>query len=243
MGYGKWIAGGLGWAVFGPVGGIIGFLVGSAIDGSTTGVKTTGGRRIEGPTTRGDFMVSLLVLTGAVMKADGTVKKGELDYVKQYLLRSFGAEAATDGIKILRDILKQEIPVADVARQIGQHLDNSSKLQLLQFLFGIAKADGHTHEAEVKIIQLISNYMGVANSDFTSIKSMFYNDIHVAYSVLGLEKTATNDEIKKAYRKMAIEYHPDKVAYLGEDVQKSANEKFQKLIAAYESIKKERGIA
>jgi DnaJ like chaperone protein len=133
--------------------------------------------------------------------------------------------------------------VADVARQIGQHLDNSSKLQLLQFLFGIAKADGHTHEAEVKIIQLISNYMGVASSDFTSIKSMFYNDIHVAYSVLGLEKTATNDEIKKAYRKMAIEYHPDKVAYLGEDVQKSANEKFQKLIAAYDSIKKERGIA
>jgi len=242
MSYGKWIAGGLGWAVFGPVGGIIGFLVGSAIDGST-GTKINRTSSADGPTTRADFMVSLLVLTAAVMKADGTVKKGELDYVKQYLLRSFGEEAAKDGIKILRDVIKQDIPVADVARQIGQHLDNSSKLQLLHFLFGIAKADGHTHKNEVDVIQLISNYMGVHSSDFTSIKSMFVSDINVAYTILGIEKTATDEEVKKAYRKMAIEYHPDKVAYLGEDVQNSAKEKFQKLIEAYESIKKERGIA
>ncbi|MDA3891724.1 MAG: TerB family tellurite resistance protein [Salinivirgaceae bacterium] len=242
MSFGKWIAGGLGWAVFGPVGGIIGFLVGSAIEGSTA-KKITGGQRREGPTTRGDFMVSLIVLTAAVMKADGVIKKGELEYVKEYFKRSFGAEAATDAIKMLRDVLKQEIPVADVARQIGSHLDNSSKLQLLHYLFGIAKSDGHTHRNEVEIIQLISNYMGVSSSDFTSIKSMFYSDMYVAYNILGLDKNATNDDVKKAYRKMAVEYHPDKVAYLGDDVQKSAKEKFQKINEAYKSIKKERGIA
>lgn len=242
MSFGKWIAGGLGWAVFGPVGGIVGFLVGSAIEGSGA-KKIAGGRQTEGPTTRGDFMVSLIVLTAAVMKADGTVKKGELDYVKQYFLRSFGNEAANDAIKMLRDILKKEIPVADVARQIGQHLDNSSKLQLLHYLFGIAKADGFTHRTEVEMIQVISNYMGVANHDFTSIKSMFYTDMHISYSILGVDKNATDDEIKKAYRKMAVEYHPDKVSYLGEDVQTSAKEKFQKINEAYNTIKKERGIA
>ena len=242
MSFGKWIAGGLGWAVFGPIGGIIGFLVGSALEGSTI-TNPQGHSQSAGRTTRGDFMVSLTVLTAAVMKADGVIKKGELDYVKEYYKRSFGEEAAADAIKMLRDILKQQIPVNDVARQIGQHLDNSSKLQLLHYLFGISKADGHTHRSEVEIIQLISNYMGVSSHDFTSIKSMFYTDMHIAYSILGLDKNATNDDVKKAYRKMATEHHPDKVAYLGEDVQKSAKEKFQKIQEAYESIKKERGIA
>lgn len=242
MSLGKWIAGGLGWAVFGPIGGIIGFLVGSAFE--TPGKKSLkGGQRVEGPTTRGDFMVSLIVLTAAVLKADGKIKKGELDYVKQYFLRSFGKEAATDAVRMLRDVLKQEIPVADVARQIGQHLDNSSKLQLLHYLFGIAQADGHTQRSEVDLIQVISNYMGVNSSDFTSIKAMFFKNLHISYSILGVNKTATNEEIKKAYRKMAVEYHPDKVSYLGEDVQNSAKEKFQKIIEAYEAIKKERGIA
>lgn len=240
MSFGKWIAGGLGWAVFGPVGGIIGFIVGHALEGTTTNNK---GQAQAGRTTRGDFMVSLTVLTAAVMKADGVVKKGELDFVKEYFKRSFGADAATDAIKMLRDVLKQQIPIADVAKQIGQHLDNSSKLQLLHYLFGIAKADGHTHQSEVDVIQLISNYMGVGSIDFNSIKSMFYSDVNVAYRILGLDKNASDDDIKKAYRKMAIEYHPDKVAYLGEDVQKSAKEKFQKIQEAYESIKKERGIA
>lgn len=241
MSFGKWIAGGLGWAVFGPIGGIIGFLVGHALEGST--VVNGKDQPRPGRTTRGDFMVSLTVLTAAVMNADGVVKKGELEYVKEYFKRSFGSEAAADAVKMLRDILKQQIPVADVARQVGQHLDNSSKLQLLHYLFGIAQADGHTHRSEVEIINLISNQMGVSATDFISIKSMFYKDMHVAYSILGLNKNASDDEVKKAYRKMAVEYHPDKVAYLGEDVQKSAKEKFQKIQEAYESIKKERGIA
>lgn len=241
MSFGKWIAGGLGWAFFGPIGGILGFLVGSAFDGSQS-FKATGTQQQAGSTTKGDFMVSLIVLTASVMKADGVVKKAELDFVKQYLNRSFGQEAATDAIRMLRDILKQEIPVSEVSRQVGQHLDYSSKLQLLHYLFGISSADGHTHIKEVEVILLISNYMGIRTSDFNSIKAMFYSDTHVAYSILGISPEATNEEIKKAYRKMAVEYHPDKVSYLGEEVQKSAKEKFQKLTDAYESIKKERGL-
>lgn len=240
MSFGKWIAGGLGWAFFGPIGGILGFLVGSAFDGSQN-IKGSQGQRTQGPTTKGDFMVSLIVLTAAVMKADGVVKKAELDYVKKYLIRSFGQEAATDAIRMLRDILKQEIPVSEVSQQVGSHLDYSSKLQLLHYLFGISSSDGHTHIKEVEVIQTISNYMRIRTTDFNSIKAMFYSDTHIAYSILGISPNATNDEIKKAYRKMAIEYHPDKVSYLGEDVQKSAKEKFQKIADAYESIKKERG--
>jgi DnaJ like chaperone protein len=138
-------------------------------------------------------------------------------------------------------VLKQQIPVQDISRQIGQHLDYSSKLQLLHYLFGISSSDGQTKLNEVELIKQISGYMGVGASDFNSIKSMFYSDTHMAYSILGLQPNATNDEIKKAYRKMAVEYHPDKVSYLGEDIQNSAKEKFQKINEAYESLKKERG--
>ncbi len=238
MSLGKWIAGGLGWAVFGPIGGIVGFLVGSAIEGGTNNL---GKGKSSRATTRGDFMVSLIVLTAAVMKADGKVKKAELDFVKQYFLRSFGKDAANDAIKMLRDVLKKEIPLSDVSRQIGQNLDYSSKLQLLHYLFGISSADGVTNRKEVELIMAISNYMSIKTSDFNSIKSMFYSDTHVAYSILGISSDATEDEIKKAYKKMAVEYHPDKVSYLGEDVQNSAKEKFQKISTAYESIKKDRG--
>jgi DnaJ like chaperone protein len=240
MSLGKWIAGGLGWAFFGPIGGIVGFLVGSAFDASDT-LKLTEGRGPSSSTTRADFMVSLLVLTAAVMKADGVVKKAELEFVKKYLLRSFGYEASQDAIRMLRDILKQEIPVQDVSRQIGQHMDYSSRLQMLHYLFGISSADGETKKSEVELIHLISINMGIGQSDFNSIKSMFYNDTHIAYSILGLTPESTDEEIKKAYRKMAVEYHPDKVAYLGDDVQHTAKEKFQKLNEAYESIKKQRG--
>ena len=62
------------------------------------------------------------------------------------------------------------------------------------------------------------------------------------YEILGVGKSASDDEIKKAFRKLAVKYHPDKVSQMGEDVQKAAKEKFQKLNAAYETIKKQRGI-
>jgi DnaJ like chaperone protein len=238
MSLGKWIAGGLGWAIFGPIGGILGFLAGSALEGSGNNI----GENRQQATTRGDFMLSLIVLTASVMKADGKIKKGELDYVKQYFLQAFGRDSAADAVKMLRDILKQEIPVYAVARQIGQNLDNSSKIQLLHYLFGIAKADGHIAQSEIDLIQSISDYMGVFSGDFMSIKAMFVKDVNEAYSILGVSKEATNEEIKKAYKKKAIEFHPDKVAYLGEDVQESAKNKFQKINEAYEIIKKERSI-
>lgn len=236
MSFKKWIAGGLGWAFLGPIGGIIGFLIGSAFDSDITTTKT------QGTTRRGDFIVSLTVLTAAVMKADGVIKKGELDYVKNYFVQAFGKEAATNAIRMLRDILKQQIPVGKVSQQIAQNLDYSSRLQLLHYLFGIANADGFTNNAEVLTIKQIAEYMSISSNDFNSIKSMFYEDTNTAYSILGLNPNATNDEVKKTYRKMAIEYHPDKVAYLGEDVQKAAKEKFQKISQAYETIKKERNM-
>lgn len=238
--FGKWIVGGLGWVMGGPIGGLLGFLVGSMVDSTTS--QTSSYTSIDKHTTPGAFGVSLLVLIAAVMKADGKVVKSELDYVKQFFVRQFGKESAKEALMMLRDLLKKDIPLKDVCSQIGRNMDYSSRLQLLHLLFNVSIADGMIHQSEADIIERISGYLGVGTSDYLSIKNMFMPETDSSYKILEIEKPASNDEIKKAYRKMAMKYHPDKVSHLGDDFRKSAEEKFKKVNEAYEKIKKERNI-
>jgi len=238
---GKWITGGLGWAFFGPIGGILGFVVGSMFD-NTQVIYGRQDNQTNLQTTQGGYIMSLLVLVAAVMKADGKVLKSELEYTKQFFVNAFGVSAAQEAIRILRDLLNQNIPVTDVCRQIRQNMDHPSRLQLLHFLFGIAAADGVVHPEEHKLIKHIAEQMGISQKDYESIESMFVANTDAAYKILEADPSATDDELKKAYRKMALKYHPDKVHYLGEEVQKAAHEKFQKVNEAWEIIKKQRGI-
>ncbi len=239
--YSKWIAGGLGWAFGGPIGGIIGFAVGSMLDGAaeTNRLGPKGGQSATSP---GDFNMSLLVLSAAVMKANGKVKKSELEYVKKFLVGQFGERNARDLLLALRDILDRPIPLSDVTAQISMNMAAPMRVQLMQYLFGIARADGTVDTNELELLKRISNGMNLSSADFNSLKSMFYVDTASHYDVLNIKKTATDTEVKKAYRKLAVEYHPDKVSNLGEDYQKAAKEKFQKVQTAYEEIKKERGM-
>jgi len=235
--YGKWVGGGLGWAFGGPIGGILGFALGSMFQGGQSGQ----GYRIGMPTQTGDFNVSLLVLTAAVMKADGTVKKSELDYVKSFYVQNFGVEASKRYIKTLGEILKHDINVGDVSRQIGRFMDYSSRLQLMHYLFGVAMADGRVDQSEAALISEIAGYMGINISDFQSLKAMFVKDTDSAYKILEITPDESDEEVKFAYREMAKKYHPDLVSHLGEDIQGAAEKKFQTVNEAYEAIKKERG--
>jgi DnaJ like chaperone protein len=238
--FGKWLGGGLGFVMGGPIGGLLGFLVGSMVDSTTVHTSTYSPGQVR--TTQGDFGVSLLVLIAAVMKADGKVVKSELDYVKQFFLRQFGPESAAEATIMLRDFLKKDIPLMDVCQQIGRNMDYSSRLQLLHLLFNISLADGSIHPSELDIIGKISGYLNISSTDFVSIKNMFVPETDSLYKILEIERSASDDEVKKAFRKMAMKYHPDKVSQLGEDYGKIAEEKFKKVNEAYEKIKKERNM-
>ena len=241
--FGKWIGGGLGWAFGGPIGALLGYAVGSVIDNAKRvdfdTFKAQAGQRHTAP---GDFGVSLLVLSAAVMKADGKVLKSELAYVKRFFEQQFGQASTAEHMLLFKEILKQEVDVGKVCLQIRSNLGVHARLQMLHFLFGIARADGHVDKAEVAMIEQIANSLNIGMGEFNSIKAMFVKDADAAYKILDLQPDSTDEELKKAYRKMALKYHPDKLQHLGEDFQKASKEKFLAVKEAYETIKKERGI-
>jgi DnaJ like chaperone protein len=240
--FGKWIGGTLGWTLGGPIGALAGFVLGTLFDISE---KTDGNAKAYPAgmrTTPNDYLFSLLVLVSAVLKADGKIMKSELNYVKEFFKVNFGVEGAQNALKVLQDLTKQNIPVTDVCQQIKNYMDYPGRLQLIHFLFGIAASDGEIHPDELKLIRQISENLGITTADYTSIEAMMIPKTDWAYDVLEISSAASNEEVKKAYRKMAVKYHPDKVSYLGEEVQQAANEKFKKVNEAYNLISTERGI-
>jgi DnaJ like chaperone protein len=242
---GKWIGSGLGWAFGGPIGALIGFAVGSALDNASGEKEDFNYSSTKKRTYRSqpdDFGVSLLVLVAAVMKADGKILKSELEYVRKFFLKQFGSERTKEHLITLREVLKKDIPLQDVCLQIKTYTMHPARLQLLHLLFGVAAVDGEVHSSELKVISQISAYLGISQKDYNSIKAMFFKEVDGDYKILEITKSATNGEIKKAYRKMAVKYHPDKVVHMGEEFQKSAKEKFQRVQEAYENLKKNRGI-
>ena len=121
-------------------------------------------------------------------------------------------------------------------------MEHPMRLQLMYYLFGIAQADGNVDKSELRILESIANYLGLNTKDFESLKAMHYKDTESAYKILEIEASCSDDDVKKAYRKMAMKYHPDKVRGLGEQHEKAANDKFLQVQNAYEQIKKERGM-
>ena len=249
----KWLGAGLGFTFGGPIGAAIGFAVGSFVDGFSVDEfsqeqidyqrdrgSTRGRRGVN--TQSGDFEMSLLVLASIVIKSDGKVDQRELDFVRSQFLTMYGKQRANSAFKLFKGVIKKEVSARQVCIQIREHMSHASRLQLLHFLFGIAKADEFVSEKEVEEIRRISGYLYINQNDYESIKAMFYDASDNAYKILEITKKASDDELKSAYRKMAKKYHPDKVQDLGEEHIKGAQEKFQNIQAAYEKIKNERGI-
>ena len=254
--FASWLGASLGFTLGGPIGALIGFAVGSFVDGFKfegfqqeqidyergRQTQTRGRQRPrQSQTESGDFEISLLVLASVVIKADGKVDQRELDYVRQHFVQMYGKERANSAFRLFSGILKKKVSVRQVSMQIREHMSHASRLQLVHFLFGISKADGNVTSSEEQEIRKIAGYLYINQRDYVSIKAMFFNAVDSAYKILEITKAATNDEVKKAYRRMAKKHHPDKLQDLGPEHIKVAQEKFQKIQEAYEKIKDERG--
>jgi len=227
------------------VGYLAGYLIEQLYNGSQKGAKGFGrgkAQSSEQTVTPKDFELNLLSLASLVIKADGKVNQKELDYVRQYFVASYGKERANATFRVFNDVIKnREINTFRIATYISHNTRYESRLQILHFLFGIAKADGHVSENEDQKIKEISRFFRVHNKDFESIRAMFYSEAGNAYKILEIDKSATDSEIKKAYRSMAKKYHPDKLQHLPEHLIKGAQEKFLAVQKAYEQLQSERG--
>lgn len=300
MGSAKWIGGLLGWVSGGPIGALLGYFLGSAVekfidvarqlpgDGSGTGGygsgggygtggssrggygggagtggyggytgrpggyqqqtggyrTSTGGRGYSTTEQRNSFFVSLMVLSSAVIKADGQVSQSELNCVREFIRRNFGDSVVDEAMRMLDGFNRQQVNIYSVGPQIADNMNYSQRLQLFHYLVQIATADGNFSKSEKSVLEAIGAVIRLNNSDINSVIAMFYreND-ESAYAVLGISPNATDDEVKSAYRRMAMKNHPDKVASLGPEVQKAAEEKFRQIQDAYETIKRQRGMS
>jgi len=237
--FAKWVGGAIGWALGGPIGGLIGFSLGYLWDNATLlpVTREQSRERYRGSRThQGDFTVSLLVLSAAVMKADEKVLKSELNYVRAFLLQQFGEAKTTELLRVLRDLLQRDIPLEPVCAQIKTFMSHPQRLQLVHFLIGIANADGTFHKDEWAVIRTIASHLGVSRADLESMEAMYGMATDRYYRILEIHETATKEEIKVAYRKMAKKYHPDRLGDVGEDVRSAAVEKFRQVQGAYDKL-------
>ncbi|MEA1786617.1 TerB family tellurite resistance protein [Arenibacter sp. GZD96] len=242
----KWVAAILGFVVFKFPGAILGFFVGSLID--SLGNKKSGGSLFgdvgRAQVSPADFELHLISLCSIVIKADGTVSQREMDYVQRYFVSTYGKEKANAIFRTFNEInKKKELSVERICETLRQRTRYEVRLQLVHFLFGIAQADGSVSAAEIDKIYDIARFLQLGRRDFESIQAMFVKSVDNAYKILEIEKAATNEEVKKAYRTMAKKYHPDRVNTENEAIKKGAEEKFKEVQKAYEEIQQERGMA
>ena len=248
--FSKWLGAGIGFTFGGPIGAILGFVAATVVDKFTNEdfVKEQQNyqkdfQQKRAQTLSGDFEISLLILASVVIKADGKVDERELNFVRSQFVGMYGKDRANKAFQLFKGMMKKQVSSRQVCIQIRQHMPHSSRLQLIHFLFGIAKADEYVSDIEVDEIRKIAGYLYVNQYDFESIKAMFYKSSDSAYKILEVETSVTDSELKTAYRKMVKKYHPDNLIGLGDEHLKGAKEKFQRIQEAYEAIKNERGIS
>ena len=262
MAAGKWIGGFLGWMVGGPLGALAGVAVGALFDKGLDSVNTPGsnggaaGSGVYGESMgyegqRNSFLFAMLVLVSYIIKADGRVMHAEMEFVRRFLRNNFGDMAARQGEDILMRLFEEHKhsgsaafrnTVADCCAQIAANMDYAQRLQLLNLLVLVAKADGTVQAEEVEAVRECATWMRMASSDIDSMLNLGGDSLDAAYKVLGVPPTATDDEVRRAYRKLALQHHPDRVATLGEDIRRAAEKKFQEINDAKERIYKARGI-
>lgn len=236
----RWILAVLGFAIYRFPGLIMGYLIGYYIDNLKVGNVNTQSKPRVSPA---DFELNLLSLASLVIKADGKVSQTELDYVRMYFVQAYGKERANATFRTFNEVIKKrEVNALNICNYLKTRTRYEARLQIVHFLFNVANADGYVSPMEVDKIRSMANYLGLRIADFESIKAMFFKTADSAYTILEIDKSATDNEVKTAYRKMVKKYHPDKLQHMDEAHQKGAEAKFRKVQEAYEQIRKERGI-
>ncbi|MFD1314138.1 TerB family tellurite resistance protein [Namhaeicola litoreus] len=247
-GFSKFILAFLGFFIAGSVGGLIGFGLGYLFDEYVLGQLIQYTQTDSTHKKAVGFEINVLFLAAVVIKVDGNINQRELHFVRNAFLSMYGKERANSAFKMFKSIIqsKSKINTRQVCLNVNEHMQMAERINLLRFLFNVAKADGQVGALEVNKLKSISNYLYISSYDFESVKRLFYKEQQTvsrnSYAILGLDNTASNEEIKSAYRKLVKKYHPDKIRTLTSAQIEASEEKFREVQKAYEKIQLARGM-
>ncbi|MEK9788200.1 MAG: molecular chaperone DjiA, partial [Flavobacteriaceae bacterium] len=207
----KWITAFLGYSFFRFPGALLGFFIGGIVERFFYSSGSWSQQRVQ--TNRpAAFQLNLLALAATVIKADGAVKKQELQFVRNFFITNYGPQNANSIFERFNaEVKKEKQNIPELTRIFNQRTLYETRLQILHFLFGVANADGSISQPELSKVEQIAAALGIRPHDLESIKAMFIKATDSAYKILDIPQTATNEEVKKAYRAMAKKYHPDKL--------------------------------
>lgn len=248
----QWIFAIIGFKLFGFLGGIGGYFLGSWV-GTLFQARPTAQQvhHYQQQGERQGFLYSLMVLSAHVIQADGKIMHSEMEIVRRFLRSNFDEATSQRAEKILKELFEQrkvqtashwQQQIFACCAQIRQVMSEEHRLQLMAFLAEIAKADGKVDEPEINALRELASALLLSQQVVDQLLALGGDKLEDAYKVLGISPDASDEEVKKAYKKLALQYHPDRVATLGDDVKAAANKKFQEINQAKDMVYKARGL-
>jgi len=254
------IGGALGFFIAGgPLGAVVGALIGGALDDGPAPQRhrqVGGGRQRPRGFSKADrsflFVLNLVGLMTVVARADGTLDNREVRAMRVFFEGlGFRGEDLETIRQLMKEAVSTDLNLLAICGEYERISTYEERLLMLRALYLVAAADGVLHRSERSVIDRVVSHIGISEADHRSIRSEFERarprredrvPRSESYAALGLTPSASDEEVKKAYRDMARRYHPDKVNHLGEEFVKLATEKFQDIHRAYDAIRKERGL-
>ncbi len=250
---GKMVGGTIGFMIGGPIGAVAGAAFGHTFVDKKNGDQSFIDSKIYQRLSYGEeaqltFFVAAFSMLAKIAKADGRVSEKEIESIDSFMLNDLhlDSQSKQSAINIFRQAVNSPETFEDFAIQFYNTFSNQPRIidLMMDILFRVSAADGGITPEEDHLLLSAARIFHYSPSDYTRLKSIYVRESNRFYSVLQCDETASNDEIKKQYRKLVSEYHPDKIASKGlpEEFIKFAGDKFREIQEAYNHIKKERKI-
>ena len=253
---GKVVGGTIGFAIGGPIGAIAGAAFGHTLDKKEQRYLSSGsigsnqglGRLSNNEEAQLTFFIAAFSMLAKISKADGRVSEIEISSVEEFMQRDLNLdnESKTTARNIFREAVNSNEHFNAFAVQFYGVFRTQPRLieLMMDMLLRVSTADGTISSEEEVLLFSAARIFNISDSAYSNFKKRYVKETNKYYALLNCDENATDQEIKKQYRKLVTEYHPDKIASKGlpEEFVKFANDQFIKIQEAYDYVKKERGL-